>query len=120
MSTAVSQETVKIKISALQKRIDVDHADLENRRRQIARPVQEKVRESYGFLPDERRSAKNNVLVVLTTMEKWYYFFRPTNLAFHDLTTGKVAPRSLQLLLGLGVNFCPTPICPTLNIDKSM
>ena len=23
-------------------------------------------------------------------------------------------------MLGLGVNFCPTPLCPTLNIDKSM
>ena len=41
-------------ISALQKRIDVDQADLKNRQRQIARSVQEKVRESYGFLPDER------------------------------------------------------------------
>ena len=40
--------------SALQKRIDVDQANLENRRRQIARSVKEKVRESYGFLPDER------------------------------------------------------------------
>ena len=24
------------------------------------------------------------------------------------------------MLLGLGVNFCPTPLRPTLNIDKSM
>ena len=53
-------------------------------------------------------------------MEKWFYFCRPTNLAFHDLTIGKVAPRALQSLLGLGVNFYPTPLRPTLNIDKSM
>ena len=38
----------------------------------------------------------------------------------HDLTIGKVAPRALQSLLGLRVNFCPTPLRPTLNIDKSM
>ena len=49
-------------------------ADLKNRRRQIARSVQEKVRESYGFLPYERRLAKKNALVVLTTMEKWFTF----------------------------------------------
>ena len=33
---------------------------------------------------------------------------------------GKVTPRALQSLLGLGVNFCPTPLRPALNIDKSM
>ena len=104
----------------LQECIEVDIADLKNRRRQIVRLVQEKVREIYRFLPDERRSAKKNALVILTTMEKWFYFCRPTNLAFHNLTIGKVAPRALQSLLGLGVNFCPTPIRPTLNIDKSM
>ena len=53
-------------------------------------------------------------------MEKWFYLCRPTNLAFHDLIIGKVAPKSLQLLLVLGVNFCSTPLRPTLNIDKSM
>ena len=53
-------------------------------------------------------------------MEKWFYFCRPTNLAFHHLTIGKVAPRALQSLLGLGVNFFSTPLRPTLNIDKSM
>ena len=120
MPTAVLQETGKRKNSALQKRIDVDLADLENRRRQITRLVQEKVRESYGFLPDERRSKKNNALIILTTMENWLYFFRPTNLAFHNITIGKVAPKALQSLLGLGVNFCPTPLRPTLNTDKSM
>ena len=53
-------------------------------------------------------------------MQKWFYFFQKNNLAFHDLTIGKVASKSLQLLLGLRVNFCLTPLCPTLNTDKSM
>ena len=53
-------------------------------------------------------------------MEKWFYFFSPTNFVFHDLTIGKVAPRELQLLLVLGVNFCPTPLCPMLNTNNSM
>ena len=110
----------KEKSSALQKRINVDLADLENRRRQITRLVQEKLREIYGLLPDEQRSAKKNALLILTTMEKWFYFCRPTNLAFHDITIGKVAPRALPSLLVLGVNFCPTPFRPTLNIEKSM
>ena len=33
---------------------------------------------------------------------------------------GKVSPRALQSLVGLGVNFCPTPLRPKINIDKSM
>ena len=78
------------------------------------------MREIYGILSYERRLAKKNALIILTTMEKWFYFFRPINLAFHDLTIGKVAPKSLQLLLGLRVNFYPTPLRPTLNIDKIM
>ena len=53
-------------------------------------------------------------------MEKWFYFYQPTNLAFHDLTIGKVAPKVLPSLLGLRVNLCPTPLCPMLNIDKSI
>ena len=81
--------------SALEKRTEVDQADLENRRRQIARSVMEKVRESYGFLPDERRSEKQNALLILTAMGKWFYFCQPTNLAFHDLMIGKVATKVL-------------------------
>ena len=64
--------------------------------------------------------AKQIALLILTAMEKCFYFFRPTNLAFNDPTIGKVAPTSLQLLLGLGVKFCPTPFRPTLNIDNIM
>ena len=31
-----------------------------------------------------------------------------------------VAPRASQPLLGLGINFCPIPLRPTLSIDKIM
>ena len=66
LPTVVRQKKGKRKSSALQERIEVDIADLENRRRQIAQSVKEKVKESYGFLPDKRRSAKQNALVILT------------------------------------------------------
>ena len=92
----------------------------QNQQRQIVQSVQGKVREIYGFLPDERRSSKQNALIILTTMEKWFYFCRPTNLAFHDITIGKVTPKALQSLLGLRVNFFPTPLFPTLSINKIM
>jgi hypothetical protein len=37
------------------------------------------------------------------------YFNRPTNLAFHDLTTTLTPPQNLRSLLGLGLKFIPTP-----------
>ena len=42
-------------------------------------------------------------------MPAWFYFDRPINLAFHDLTTTAAPPRNLRSLLGLGHKFCPTP-----------
>ena len=42
-------------------------------------------------------------------MPAWFYFDRPNNLAFHDLTTSTVPFFNLRSLLGLGHKFCPTP-----------
>lgn len=42
-------------------------------------------------------------------MKTWYYFARPTNLAFHDLTSYITPPPGLPKLLGLGHKFIPTP-----------
>jgi hypothetical protein len=42
-------------------------------------------------------------------MPIWYYFARPTNLAYHDLTTYIKPPPGLPKLLGLGHKFIPTP-----------
>ena len=106
--------------SALEKHIEVNKVDLEKQRCQILWSVQEKAKESYFFLPDEQRSAKQNALIILTNMQKWFYFCQPTNIAFHDLTIVKVAQKVLQSLLGLGLKYCPTPLCPTLSINNSM
>ena len=42
-------------------------------------------------------------------MSVWYYFPRPTNLTFHDLTPGKIMPPAAKSLLGLSMKFIPTP-----------
>lgn len=42
-------------------------------------------------------------------MPTWYYFARPTHLAFHDLTSYIKPPPGLPKLLGLGQKFIPTP-----------
>ena len=48
-------------------------------------------------------------------MSAFYYFNRPTNLAFHDLTSRLSPPKNLRSLLGLGLKFIPTPHVPTLS-----
>lgn len=41
------------------------------------------------------------------------YLHRPTNQAFHDLTTKLSPPPNLRSLLGLGLKFIPTPFSTT-------
>ena len=42
-------------------------------------------------------------------MPTWYYFARPSNLAFHDFTKKHKPEKYLRSLLGLGLKFIPTP-----------
>ena len=54
-----------------------------------------------------------NKLEYLSRMLAWYYFTKPTHLAYHDLRSEHnvkcVLPRNITSLLGLGLKFCPTP-----------
>ena len=42
-------------------------------------------------------------------MPTWYYFSRPSNMAFHDFMKQHKPQKNLQSLLGLGLKFIPTP-----------
>lgn len=52
-------------------------------------------------------------------MQPWYYFSRPHQMAFHDLTLTKLPP-NLKSLLGLSLKFCPTPRYTTSNINATL
>lgn len=56
---------------------------------------------------------------ILLEMPIWLYFSRPLNVAFHNLCANpKDCPKFLKSLLGLGLNFIPTPqYCSSNNID---
>jgi hypothetical protein len=56
----------------------------------------------------------HNATNYLAQMTVFYYFNRPTNLAFHDLTSRLSPPKNLRSLLGLGLKFIPTPHQSTL------
>ena len=63
----------------------------------------------FGFVADYKLTPSHNAFIHFASMPAWYYFDRPNNLAFHDLTTSSTPPRNLRSLLGLGLKFCPTP-----------
>ena len=53
-------------------------------------------------------------------MPAWFYFDRPTHLAFHDLTTTTKPSDNLRALLGLGLKFCPTPRFTTHDLSSTI
>ena len=74
---------------------------------------------AYGFASNPSLSISHNVSLQLQVMPIWYYFDRPTHLAFHDLTTNLSPPKNLQSLLGLGLKFCPAPRFSHSSVAKS-
>jgi hypothetical protein len=42
-------------------------------------------------------------------MHLWAYFIRPSNMAFHDLSSVLKPPKNLRSLLGLSLKFIPSP-----------
>ena len=60
----------------------------------------------YGFVADLNKTRRQNILTVLTSYLHDEYLSRPSNLAFHDLTTHAKIPKTTKNLLGLGTKFC--------------
>ena len=74
----------------------------------ICSAIKHKLLLAYGFNANPHLTAQHNASIQLGNMLAWFYFDRPRNLAFHDLTTCSVPP-NLKTLLGLGLKFCPVP-----------
>jgi len=58
-------------------------------------------------------SPRHNAHIRMGNMSVFDYFNRPTNKAFHDLTSSSKPPPNLRSLLGLGLGFIPTPFSTT-------
>lgn len=76
------------------------------------RQVEQRVVDSYGFLPDLSRSTHRDSQRVLGDTPSGFYFNSPSNLAFHDLTTGKSLPAATRVVMGLSTKFVPVPRHP--------
>jgi hypothetical protein len=65
--------------------------------------------DTFGFVADITKSRRHNAATYLSTMHPWDYFSRPSNMAFHDLSTVLKPPKNLISLLGLSLKFIPSP-----------
>ena len=63
----------------------------------------------FGFVGDPTISKRHNASITLAKIPTWYYFSRPSNMAFHDFTKRHKPQKNLRSLLGLGLKFIPTP-----------
>lgn len=88
-----------------------------NRLENITRSIRKKVIKAYGFISSPNRSPRHSASIQLALTPTFEYWNRPTNKAFHDLTTTTAAPLNLRSLLGLGLKFIPAPY-RTTNFAK--
>ena len=98
------------------KEIQIKAADeesrLKKRKAYILRAVDHQVFKAFGFIADIHKTTSHNAANYLAQMSPWAYFNRPTNMAFHDLTSKINPPKNLRTLLGLSLKFI---LCPRYN-----
>ena len=75
----------------------------------ILATVDNQILKAFGFIADANKTVCHNAADYLAQMSPWAYFNRPTNMAFHDLTSKIKPPKNLCALLGLSLKFIPRP-----------
>lgn len=65
--------------------------------------------EAYGLIADLSLSPARASAKAVGDTPTRAYFSRQSNLAFHDLTPGKIVPQQARTVLGLNLKFIPTP-----------
>ncbi len=93
----------------IQAQINWERKQEENRRSQLMRAAEWRVKSCIGFLPNLALSIHKNARQVLGDMSPGCYLLKAANTAFHDLTKRKSLPPATSSLLGLGLKFIPTP-----------
>lgn len=64
-------------------------------------------------------TALQNAAIQLSLMPNWLYTSIPDNRSFHNLCTFLTIPKRTKSLIGLGLNFCPTPTNTTAAFDSA-
>jgi hypothetical protein len=93
----------------LQSQIQQEWQRYHHKLQQAEETVRQKLVQAYGFAADPDKTPNHNASIYLAQTPTWYYFNRPHNFAFHDLTTTIKPPPNLRTLLGNSLKFIPTP-----------
>ena len=72
---------------------------IKNQNAQILRRLIDKIKIDYGFIADYRKTPLHNASNLLADMPSWYYFARPTNIAFHNLLPSRPSYSFRSLLV---------------------
>ena len=91
--------------------ITTEEKAFSHRSEQVATTVRNKIKQQFGFVADPNKTLLHNASSTLAHTPTWYYFSRPSHLAFHDFTRSKQPAKNLRSLLGLGLKFIPIPRC---------
>ena len=91
------------------------------RSEQVTTTIANRIKQQFGFIADPKKTLLHNASSALANTPTWYYFSRPSHLAFHDFTQQKQPAKNLCSLLGLGLKFIPTPQCTNIwkNLKKT-
>ena len=69
---------------AVTKQINSESAQLFWQEKTTKEATATKLIAQFGFVGDPTISKRHNASITLATMPNWYYFSRPSNMAFHD------------------------------------
>ena len=89
--------------------ITTEEKNFLHRSEQAATTARNKLKQQFGFIADPNKTLLHNASSTLAHTPTWYYFSRPSHLAFHDFTRIKQPAKNVRSLLGLGLKFIPTP-----------
>ena len=68
-------------------------------------PQRKKLTAQFGFAADPTLSTRHNTSTTLAKMPIWYYFSRPSNLAFHDFTKQQKPEKIYNLYWDFDLNL---------------
>ena len=73
---------------------------------QLVSSNRQRLVQDYGFFADSALTTTQNVKKIKKENPDWFKTALPTNLAYHNLCTYLTLTPCLEILLGLGENFC--------------
>ena len=72
--------------TAVTKQINSESTQLLWQEKTAKEATAKKLTAQFGFVGDPTLSKRHNASITLANMPTWYYFSRPSNMAFHDFT----------------------------------